>query len=29
MERGIASVKKNSQFTPVEDQTVTKAAAKP
>jgi uncharacterized protein YegP (UPF0339 family) len=28
MERGIASVKKNSQFTPVEDQTVKKAAAK-
>jgi uncharacterized protein YegP (UPF0339 family) len=29
MERGIASVKKNSQFTPVEDQTVTKTTASP
>jgi uncharacterized protein len=27
MERGIASVKKNSQFTPVEDQTATKVTA--
>jgi uncharacterized protein YegP (UPF0339 family) len=29
MERGIASVEKNSQFTPVEDQTITKATANP
>ncbi len=28
MERGIASVRKNSQFTPVDDQTAVRAAAK-